>query len=527
MTITTRLRSLSIRREFTNNSSGLRTITSNGSLRESSAGGALGFIKNLFGKVIDFVGFGLKALWQGVKWVFSKINFEAIVSACFTGINALLQFDFNATDEELKKAIEDRNTDLWSIWGDFFGQGFGWAASIATGTGLSYLVPVIGSATLARAVLAGTTKEAIEEISGVLTGAVSQTLSIAATNSAVKVYMAYRRFIKRLPTKALKALYGDEVTNFIKKQWGRDSSPELRIGSSVREWIINNMPSANWKLFADSAIDGFVDSFQEGMFVVAQQWDEAWLNHFAADITSDTHYVSVLPDRENPYEGYACVGDTESVKNQVMTVLNVHKMLNGRDVGYIGAVDNESLWLPEYQRQSIVLTWCEVPNPPWVAVDSEGQKHRPKRMQCRIPYPKVGLTWEEIKLAMGGKNGVIRGEWFCNMRIARRKLLVFGQTEESVIELAQNLASLSSEPIQSINTGRNQFRKGRHLVEKATRMYPQSIICSKKNFNSEDEKLLILEGSSYAETRKKFPMWTEKEPKDFSVYWLGNSIVTK
>lgn len=500
----TALKSRKIRRDVTGTGSGLRRIQFDTTLPgvEGSGGwisGLLDFGKRLFGR-----GFGF------IKWLVSSIasfNFSAVQSAIMSSLEELSQFNWNITDEEIKQQIKALNDETWGVWGDLVGQGLGWVSSIVIGAGVSVAIPVIGGRALLAAVAGKVGSEAVQELAAGLKGAVQQQIDIEKRKKILQTYMNIRSFLK---SKDLGGLIGPEAAKWVKDKWGVKGQPEITFVKK-RDEAINKIKHTGHKQFVENLIDGWWESLNQGTVIVAQELDDAWQAAVAAQrqALGEPRAIEIQPDDRNPDEKMLLSGTERSLVPAIFTTLNIHKSIHNRDVGQVGAVLPEGIWIPEYARRRLTLVFFSVPRPPWKTADGL----RPRKAEYNIPNPRPGLTWQQIKTACGGANGYTWGEWYAVGRTAaRRKMVVYASTEAGAVVQLESLASLSADNLLTVRTGRMARALKPEMRKRSTQMYPAYLWSAKLTMTAAEERRFNLEGQQYAEERTKILLWTEEAP---------------
>ncbi|NJL42129.1 MAG: hypothetical protein HC899_39980 [Leptolyngbyaceae cyanobacterium SM1_4_3] len=193
-----------------------------------SEGGIISRVFNFAGRLVGFV----SAIVRGIAFSATTI-FGWLISA----VESLKQFNWNASDADLRAMTQAQNVTIATAWGSALGNSFGWIVGIGIGYGISYLCPVIGGAQLARTVASGVLPEALEEISASLLGAVRTTAVSFSQSLLINGYMQFRGLLKRAPRGVLNNLFGEEGANFIKNVWGNEGGPDLSFNSQMDEAV--------------------------------------------------------------------------------------------------------------------------------------------------------------------------------------------------------------------------------------------------------------------------------------------------
>jgi hypothetical protein len=477
----------------------------------SSGGGLTGFFSNITGFLIrSFSKLGdtlLKSLGAILRFLVGR--FEAIGN-----------FDFQASDEELLADIKSRNDRVYGIMGGLIGRGVGSVVAISIGVGISFAVPVIGGRALAASMLASVSKEMLEDYWGELRNAGQQIAELKAANAMARVYMKGRSFIKALPKSVLTGLVGEKNADFIKTKWGAKEAEPWTI-VKYRDEKIEQIKHPGWRQFWEEFVDEGWDAFSEGLFLVAGELDDAANAHLLARQTQQLEGIELTPDREQPRETVRIYGTPAEIAQQTQQIMATHTVIGNRDVGYVGALQEEGIWIPEHQRRRLTLVSYSVKQPPWTVSSTEYRSVRAVKKQVSIPNPKTGLTWSQVKQALGGTGGYESGGYYATARMSsRRKMTVYGGSESSAEQLLKELALLSEDRIQNISVGYRSMVGQRQLSasQQRVRVYPAYAITARLRQTESEEGRLLTEGYSYAEDRKRVELWREREPADSDLF---------
>jgi hypothetical protein len=436
-------------------------------------------------------------------------------------MEAIGNFDFQASDAELLADIKSRNDRIYGIMGGLIGRGVGSVVAISIGVGISFAIPVIGGRALATSMLTSVSAEALEDYWGEIRAAKDEILAIKAQNIMARIYMMGRGFIKALPQQLLTSLVGEKASDFIKKQWGAKEAEPWTI-VKFRDETIEKIKHNGWRQFWEEFVDEGWDAFSESMFLVAGELDDSINAHLVArDDDAEPEGIELTPDRESPRETVRIYGTPAEITQQVQTVMATHRVIGNRDVGYVGALQEEGIWIPEHQRRRLTLVSYSVKSPPWTAPSETYRSVRAVKKQVSIPNPRASLTWSEVKQALGGSGGYGSGAYYAVGRMSsRRKMTVYGSSESSAEQLLKDLAALSEDSIQNISVGVRTMIGRRQVSASAqnVRVYPAYAITARLRQTEREEGRLLTEGYSYAEDRKRVELWREREPEDSSLF---------
>lgn len=438
-------------------------------------------------------------------------------------IEFLANFNWNATDKEIQAAIDARNAQLGGVFGSAVGSTLGWTLSIALGGGASFSIPVIGGRDLMKQVMSNLTQEAVQSLVSEYKNVLQQTVNIAAMNLIAKGYMAARGAIKKMPN--LEALFGEKGAKWVRQDWGKEGGEEISF-VKWRDDKIESIKSPFWQSFAEEAVDSFWDSFSEGVYLVADELDSALNAAIAAQNEMErnrTMAIELVPDRDNPREKFVLSGKTTAeIRDKTETALQTYSLVHNRDVGYVGVTQDEGLWMPEYQRQRLTLISYSVKAPPWNEPNPNGSGTvRAAKRQINIPNPKRSITWDQVKLALGGASGYDSGAYYAVGRLnSRRKIVVYGATESEARSVLESVAELSEDRIMNITIGSRDRFGGRQVMpsQLRKRVYPAYAITAKLRLSTAEEGRIITEGLSYAEDRDRVELWRSTKPENANFF---------
>lgn len=507
------LKSRGVRRRIAPN--GRKISTSSPMIKTGSGGGFLGKVMGLFSKLTGFLG-----------QVFSKLGeivMKGIGSALIwikDTLEEIANFDFNKTDEELRDEIKSRNEALMGTFGGLAGRGLGSVVAVTIGVGTSLVVPIIGGRALATSLFESVSGEMLQEFWEETQSALGTIGETIKANTVAKLYMHGRQAIKRMPFDALSNLVGDEGAVFIKRSWGAAGSPSWTL-VGWRDQKIEEIKKDGWRNFWEEFIDEGWDAFSEGLCLVSAELDDA-ANAQLLSRAQSLNGIELTPDREMPRETVKIYGSPTEITQQVHTVMATRQLLNNRDVGYIGALQEEGVWIPEHQRRRITLIWYSVKSPPWTTSSPDHKTSvRAIKKQVSIPNPRSSTGWHEVKAAMGGEGGYQSGAYYAVARMSsRRKMTVYGGSESDAMRMLEALAELSEDDIQNVSTGVRHRLGGKRIevAKQSVQVYPAYAITARLRQSEKEEGRLLTEGYSYTEDRRKVELWRDKPPEDPSLF---------
>ena len=508
------LRSRGIREQVTGNSR-FRDLTfslGENLISETGGGGWFSGIADFFTRgaisLGGLIGRGISKVWAGLGL---PTSFSQIGDWFFATLETLSQFDWNATDEELKQRIEGYNTQIWGIWGEVIGRGLGYITSIALGAGVAIAVPVIGSKLLAARIAGEVSKEALAQMTGEVTSAIRQTVDLSATSAVLRSYMSARNFIKR---QDLSEIIGDDAAKWVRDKWGAEGEPELTF-VKLRDERIEKIKHKGLRNAVEQGIDGWWDSLRDGMVIVTRELDSEWQASFAAqrEAQGQPRAAEIYPDAENDRESFLIFGREQAARDSAIGLINQSRLLRNRDIGAIGPLTPEGLEIPEFQNYRLTLFCYSVPKPPWRTDDGK----RAKKVELNVPNPRRNVRWDEIKLALGGQSGYTWGPRYAVGRFeSRRKMVVYANSDEAAIARLNALALLSEDDLVSIQTGTRAYRRNESEENRRrnTQVYPAYLrsVVLRRNTDLTQPGRPDIGGQTWREQSQKIDLWRDRIP---------------
>jgi len=463
----TSLSSRGVRQSLTEDSTGIRRLsTLNRFLsteQQNDTGGLVPFFKKSFR-------FGAK----GAGWI--ATNLLQLGALSFTSawdwlVNSgqrLVNFDWNASDTELKELVSGGYLAAASTWGSFVGAGLGWLAGIGLGYGVSMLCPVIGSAALAKYVSSQVLVEAIPEISQALLTAVRQTLQAMATQTSISLYINSRKYLKR---------HKDQLPADLREivdEWGSDNGPRVTI-SELFEEKIETLPLIG-QLFVEEAVDEFFDSFIEAGYIVAGELDALLTAAKATTPENPERGVLLYPDRDNPNDQIVLVGNQSEMIPHVQAVLANRRALDNKDVGEIAAVPIHEVVTPITSRYTLTIHFNEYEKPPFTRLGRRGQTAK-----LKVSDSELGITFNQLKIAF--KPYMWGGIRATTQLDNGRQIAVYASSELECDEVSTALLSFTSaEPTRKVYTNVNSGVAANQRKE-ITRLYPSKATMATRSLN--------------------------------------------
>ncbi len=449
-----------------------------------TSGSLVGFI----GRVAGGLGFSFV---RGIQWL--RQQFDRLYS-----------FNWNATDAQLQSMVESQNVQLAAIWGGVVGSAVGWLGGIAIGAGLAYVVPVVGGALLSKAVISNGVQEIASDLLPRLTQALTQTAGTLVNNSLISGYMGLRSLIKRLPPATLDSIVGAESGRWMREEWGSDGGPNMSF-MARQDRAVESIDGAAFQAFIEEFLDEAWDSFTEAGIVVAQEIDDAFQQARLANqnINGPPRTVELTPDINTPNEvlTFEAVPQTQ-METAIQTTINTHRQVWSRDLGQIVGNTFEEAVRARPQLRKLTIQFSDVQQPPLRRPDGT----RAKRTECSIPDVKLGLTWNEIRLAaqpyMWGK--------FCARATLdnQRQMAVYGSSAQEAKQALLRLHQLSTAEILRLTVSEEEFVNPR-MRKDPTMIYPIWGTFMGRYASLDSEGRTTLDNRTFDEQVIRIPLWVE------------------
>jgi len=453
----------------------------------------------LSGAAMSLVNFGLSRISAGRIWGWIVAQGAR-----------LAVFNWNATDAEIARLQDSNVLSVYAVWGSVVGASLGWVTGIGVGYGLSLAVPVLGGATLARAISGATTAEAIEEIQAVLRAAINQTIEVIASNKLLEGYKRIRGLFKRVPKDVLRAWGGDYIADFIYDEWGMEGSPQLTIAGEV-ETAIESIGSDKLRTFVENAVEEYIDSFIEAGYVIANELDSAYQQFKMQNQRrggTASRAVTIIPDANTPHEKLYVEGTEGDVKERVQQTISNLRVLGHRDLGEIvGQPVGEYLRAQPHRRKATII---------FKSLDGRATRlpdgSRARQVTYTIPDLERVLTWNELKRACRPYNW---GEWRATANLNNgRQMAVYGASAVEAEDKLRDLLTLSTAEIVTLSISQERDRDFR-VKKRLTRMYPYKLKLLVRRFDPDGSSYIDAEGNAYSDFNYVVPLWPDEEPPEF------------
>lgn len=196
--------------------------------------------------------------------------FVGLLSSTINTVNFAVNFNINATDEDLLKQIEDQINNFYGLFGAAVGSSLGYLMCGALpGTVAFAFNPAVGA--LIMRDLDDQARSEVYAQAGNIGRMSFQTLVNAELS---RQFMNARRYLKRDPnhpvSKILKSIMGKDTF----KKWGESNQPSFTISENViNKSIDNNIKDKGLKQFTEQLLENFTEACIESGFILAQNLD--------------------------------------------------------------------------------------------------------------------------------------------------------------------------------------------------------------------------------------------------------------
>jgi len=506
------LESRVVRTEIVGNT-GIRTI---GGLSKGEKKDWLDKIVN-FGKAIG--GWLLKA----AGWVLGKIiekiglKFTNAYQTMIQSISFAYNFNWQQTDAELDKYLENVKIQLAAIAGGTFGNSLGYL--------VCGVIPSVGvmlfNEPLGLYLLKEVGEEALEEFLSNFQVLCYTALNYKIQKEHIERFKSTRTWIKRtlsdpdsIQSKLFKKTAGEKLYNAI-QTWGDEGNKPWSIRQHVEQQI-ENIENPQLQAFIEEAYDEFIDACTEAGYIIAGGLDNWVLQQREANrnILGTERTVEFQPDRTIENERIVLHGNELLIRQALPQVMANYQIMENRDVGQIIGAPIEETIKPNVSPISLKLIFYSTPTPPFNQAKVIAQYSIPD-------VKKSKLDWEDIKFACGGKNGYNWGRYKASVTLDNgRQLQVYAGSESEAEDRINAFVSLSEAEILSLRISEEKKTgmkaNGKPLQKETTKIYPayMTVVTTQKVLN-EKKGMPTLQGN-YSYRRNRIELWTDTKPDNFN-----------
>jgi len=448
--------------------------------------GLLGKIANLFE---GFKGF-LIDLLPSFDLSFSGI-FNWLVRATISVVN----FNWQATDAQLRANIDQYNLEVARAWGGFVGTLAGTVAVGTIGAGIAITLPVIGGALLAKATWLRLLEERGPEIWDELKFALGRTFNSLLITGAINTYIYARRALKS----TFPQLQG----------WGEDPNSRWTIAEAFEE-TIEDIDNETLREFTEEATEEGWESFIEGGYVIAAFWDEQMRQ--AEESLGPPRTGSLqfeIDDNVVQENQFTSLPENLAIAN-LTDQINLQRAIRNQSIGRFGGDPDLPLQVSRpYERVAKVflLSFQDRPEgdkiePPFLDRGKRANVHT-----VTLKSIKELATWSHFKRAFRPYNW---GPWRVDGILTSGAVITLWVASQSVgKEVIERITEeLLEEDLVKIEYCFQQHRERQPI--QIRRAYPEKAILTLKR-KRVDGEIRTLSGR-YEQRRLEFPLWFEDRP---------------
>ncbi len=223
-----------------------------------TAAGAGGGIKGLLGLGGKFLG-----SWWGASIVSSGVivSLPNIYSFFVQGFYGVWNFNWNATDQELDKQLEQQLLGLYGQLGAVAGSAVGYLVCGALPGTLAFAF----NPTLAAAILKDVAEEAKQEVYAQVAAISNTAFRLLMSKVLIESFKGTRRWLKRPGTPMYEALKTALGENFTK--WGDAGRPSFTIAGAVDDRV-EKIKDERLKRFTEEFLENFGDACIDAGYTV-------------------------------------------------------------------------------------------------------------------------------------------------------------------------------------------------------------------------------------------------------------------
>jgi hypothetical protein len=475
----------------------------------------LGFLKNFFGKTVNFVGWLINIAWGGISFTFT-----ALWGAIIAVTTAIYNFNWNVSDQTLDQQLAATRQIIAGQLGATLGNSFGYlVCGVLPATAIAVFNEPLGAYLLKEV-----GEEALEEFCAEFAALLRLSFRSVAQYVFVNLYKNARYAIKRFVGNAspetknmINKIFGGKMTEVI-KNWGEPNSKPWSFRIAVEE-AIDNIPNPLIQEFVEEFYDEAKDACVEAGYIIAGGLDTWFLEQKLAQQQQqgEEALIQLQPDGQVEEEKIVLYGKGEMLKQQIVSTLSAYQLVDNRDVGMIvGEPVREHLKkVPMTISLRIMMRGKQFS--PYIEADGK----RSKQVQITIPnVSRAKIDWNAIKFACGGANGYLWGRFSAKARFRDGNIIkIFAASAAEANDRVKAFAEFTSSELLTLNVTEIQNEGVRRIREslklKPTRIYPvwMTIINQYKVLNELDG--IATTTGTYKRRRSLIPLNTDKKPDNF------------
>lgn len=418
-------------------------------------------------------------------------------------VSQIANFNWLASDNELKQGLRSRNIGVASAWGGFFGELAGTVAIGVLGAGVALTIPVIGGTALALGTIVALLRERGDELWDSFKDALRITFDGIVRSAAVNGYIWIRKQIRE-NAQSLEFLPQDLRDKL--SVWGAEEGSRWSIAEEIEERV-DSIPNEYIRAFTEEFLEEGWESFIEGGYVIARYWDEQMAAAKATklEVLGEDRSLTLELDKDNDGEKIRMTKIPSNLAiAQANTLINTYRLVRNRDVGTITDPDDSQKILQPYLRTCKIIMRGGVSKPPFI--DEEGQPA--PRYTLSLKSLKEDLRWIDFKRALRGHRW---GAWKIEATLESRvTVTLFAEEKEAGKTMLKGIIKDLCEE-DHIRVTATEEELDPSLVKTAISAFPEKAIVTIKRESVEGVRR-DLAGKKYEQQRIEFRLWTEEAP---------------
>ncbi|WP_152551011.1 hypothetical protein [Picosynechococcus sp. NKBG042902] len=409
---------------------------------------------------------------------------------------AIVNFDWNASDEQLKNRLKARNLALADAWGGAAGQFAGTVSIGALGALGALFIPTIGGKGLALSTVVNLAKERGDEVFDEMRDALNISARILGEGIAVEQYIRIRRAIKTL----IPGVQG----------WGADDGERWVISEKFEEQV-ERIPFDFLREFLESFFDEFTEAFIAGGFVIAGHWDNlmAQTNETTLEVLGESQTGGVfLRDLEDetavPLFRFGQIPSNLAI-SELQHQMNTYRSLAGQRIGEFGGdpdLGNEVA--KPYLRTAKIILRGDKQKPPFVTPLGQISS----RHTVTLKSLKPNLRWRDFKRVFRFFEW---GAWKIEATLeSRTSFVIFAPSREyGVAKMKEIIEELIDE--EAIRIAATIEEVAPRVTKLSKTIFPEEAIVTLKK-ESTLGQIVDLSGQRYLQEQIRFDLWRDDEP---------------
>lgn len=434
-----------------------------------------------------------KAILNAGGWIFGIGSWavSGLASLCvsvFIGsINYLINFNWNATDEQLVNELLSSTGMIGSQIAGAIGNFAGFLFFGSIGTLVAYRFnPLLGVK-----VLWDEGEEALDELCSNVSTITRNIALFLIKAQVIAAFAAIRWVLKTVlanPNSPLAAwgtkIFGSGFTKAV-KNWGEKGSKPWSFSKGTEdflEWLPDWLEAP-----IEELIEEFWDAGQEALYIAAGDIDEYIAEQQIEKTFRNGPFetVEVMPNREDPSLKLVFGGPQELLKPAIVQTLATHQMLEDYDIGLsingLDPLDINYQVVDDEDNIKVTFRFCSNQAPPW---GRGKEKSNYKIGQITVPWVKRSkLDWAILKAAIGGANGFSFGSHQYTAHLQNKngqligQIIASGSSETEVQSLLYDLSTLTDCKINTIVRGGliKYGESGLILYKDPVKVYPVDV----------------------------------------------------